>query len=193
MTRCKRLRRLLPAVLLLAAVLLAGCPGRAEPAPAYIRVTEPTLRPGEPIPLPVTEPIVTVTGKIGTSNQDGKIIMDRATVETVGLVDYTVLDPFKNVDVTYRGVLMQDMLDVWQVAEDATALEVLALNDYRAEVPIEQLRNYPVIYALQADGAYMPVDDKGPAMLVYPYNEFEFERPLTDAFWVWQIEEIHVK
>ncbi|MCC2664519.1 MAG: oxidoreductase, partial [Geminicoccaceae bacterium] len=29
---------------------------------------------------------------------------------------------------------------------------------------------YPVILALKRDGAYMPVRDKGPLFIVYPYD-----------------------
>jgi len=67
-----------------------------------------------------------------------------------------------------------------------------ALNDYTVDVPIALIRDYPIIFAMQADGEYMPVSDKGPAMLVLPYDDFDFERPSSDAYWIWQIKSIDI-
>jgi hypothetical protein len=54
------------------------------------------------------------------------------------------------------------------------------------------IHDYPIIYAMQADDVYMSVSDKGPAMLVLPYDDYEFERPSADAYWIWQIKSIEV-
>jgi hypothetical protein len=165
----------------------------ATPKPVYTVVTEGTLKAGDAIPAPSGEAVFTITGKIGTTNADKSIVMDLPTVESVGLVDYKVTDPFEKKDITYRGVLMSKLLDLWKVPEDATKLHMVALNDYSVDVPIGDLRKYPVVFALQADGAYMPVATRGPAMLVYPYNDFEFETAIYNDYWIWQIKSIDVQ
>jgi hypothetical protein len=175
-------------------VLVAACTSDTpENEPVYTVVSEGTLNGGDAIPAPTGDVILTVTGNIGTTNVDDTIQMDLATIESLGLVDYTVQDPFENREITYRGVLMSDLLDVWQVGEDATTLHVVALNDYAVDVPIADLRNYPVLFALQADGEYMPISTRGPAMLVYPYNDFEFDVAIYNDFWAWQIATIEVR
>lgn len=148
---------------------------------------------GTPIPPPETEPLLTVMGKIGVTNVGDTLAMDRSTLEAVGLVEYMVKDPFEEVDHTYTGVLMRDLLELWQVPPDATLLQVIALNDYEIDVPIELMRNYPVIFALKEDGEYMTPDYRGPAMLVFPYDHYSFEESLTNSYWVWQIKSITVK
>jgi hypothetical protein len=177
------------------AVLVAACtpttPTTTETV--YTVVSEGTLNAGDTIPVPTGDVILTVTGNIGTSNVDDTIQMDIATVESVGQVEYTVDDPFENRSVTYRGVLMSDLLDLWQVGDDATTLNIVALNDYAVDVPLADLRTYPVIFALQADGEYMPIATRGPAMLVYPYNDFEFEVAIYNDYWAWQIKSIEVR
>jgi hypothetical protein len=70
---------------------------------------------------------------------------------------------------------------------------MVALNDYAVDVPLADLREYPVIFALQADGEYLPVSTRGPAMLVYPYNDFEFEQAVYNDYWIWQIKSIDVQ
>lgn len=181
-------------ILVAFALLLGACsPTEADPTPAYRIVSERSLTAGEDIPAPSSEVVLTVTGKIGTSNVDETIQMDIATIEALGQVDYTVNDPFETVETTFRGVLMSDLLDLWQVAEDATTLHIVALNDYAIDVPIEDLRRYPVILALQANGDYMPVSTRGPAMLVYPYGEYEFDTAVYNDYWIWQIKSVDVR
>jgi hypothetical protein len=177
------------------AVLVAACTPTAPTTTetVYTVVSEGTLNAGDAIPVPTGDVILTVTGNIGTSNVDDTIQMDIATVESVGQVEYTVDDPFENRAVTYRGVLMSDLLNLWQVGDDATTLNIVALNDYAVDVPLADLRTYPVIFALQADGEYMPIATRGPAMLVYPYNDFEFEVAIYNDYWAWQIKSIEVR
>ena len=180
-------------ILLLFSIFLIGCTTAEAIAPAdevATRVTESTLSVGSAIPVPADKPLVTITGAIGTSNQDGAIVMDRAALESVGLFEYSVKDPFEQRDVLFRGVLMSDLMDLWEVDEDVTVLKMVALNDYSVDVPIEDLRNYPVLFALEMDGETMEPDYRGPAMLVYPFGHYEFDEPLYERYWIWQIKSI---
>jgi hypothetical protein len=164
-----------------------------ESTPVYSVVSEASLSAGSEVPAPENDIILTISGKIGTTNADDAIEMDLATIESVGLVDYTVTDPFENKEITYRGPLMSDLLALWQVPDDATTLHMVALNDYAVDVPLADLKQYPVIFALQADGEYLPVSTRGPAMLVYPYDDFEFEQSVYNDYWIWQLKSIEVQ
>lgn len=173
--------------------ILAACGSTPAPETVYTRVADATLAPGDAIPTPTGKSILTVTGEIGTTNAGDTIEMDLAAVEAAGIVEYTVLTPFQNREIVYRGPLLSDLLALWQVPAEATTLYLVALNDYRVEMPIEMVRDFPVVFALQADGEYMSIADRGPAMLVLPYDDFEFERPASDKYWIWQIKSIEIK
>jgi hypothetical protein len=180
-------------MIFLLVILISGCASEPEFDAVYTGITEGTLKAGSEIPQPAEEVILTVTGQIGALNEDESIVMDLPTIESLGVVEYTVLDPFEEVETTYQGVLMRDLLELWQVSEEATTLELLALNDYRIEVPLEIVRDYPVIFAFKQNDEYMKPDYRGPGMLVFPYSDYDFERPATDAYWIWQIKAIEVK
>lgn len=172
---------------------LAACAPAPQAKQVYTVVSEPKLKAGDAIPAPSGDPILTVTGKIGTTNSDKAIVMDLATVESVGEVDYHVTDPFEGNKTVFRGPLMSNLLDLWKVPADATTLHVVALNDYVVDVPIVDLRKYPVVFALEQDGKYMPVSTRGPAMLVYPYEDFKFDTNIYNNYWAWQIKTIDVR
>lgn len=47
---------------------------------------------------------------------------------------------------------------------------VTALNDYTTEIPTADFARFGVLLALKRDGNYMPISDKGPLFIVYPYD-----------------------
>jgi hypothetical protein len=189
------LRKVFIFIVALIPLAIAACqPLTTEEAPFYTQVSEATLNAGDEIPAPTGDVILTVTGNIGTSNtDDGSIQMDRETIQRLGEIEYSVTDPFENVERVYRGPRMSDLLALWQVPDDATQIEVTALDDYVVNVSIADLKNYPVLFALQQDGEDMPVATRGPAMLVFPYDNFEFNQQVYNDFWAWQIASMDVQ
>lgn len=175
------------APLALTLFLLSGCTVPVASDPVYQVITSGTLTPGEAIPEPQDATILTVSGRIGAMNQGETIVMDRQTLESVGVVEYEVHDPFEDRPIVYRGVLMSELLKVWQVADDVTVARFTALNDYQIDVPIEDFQQYPVLFAMQADGVTLTPDYRGPAMLVYPLDDYEFDLISNKRRWIWQI------
>lgn len=183
------------AILALSMILIMGgaCSSNVAEVEVYKVLSDGTLSAGASIPTPTEDVVLTVTGLVGTTNIEERIEMDTPMLESLRTVEYTVTDPFEQNQVAYSGVLVSDLLDLWQVPAEATTLVVSALDDYQAEVPIEDLRKYPVVYAMKADGVPMPTSTRGPAMLVFPYDHFEFDEQRYNDYWVWQIKSIEVK
>lgn len=178
--------------IMVCAMTLVACSQSKQFDDVYVRVTEATLQPGTAIPEPKEEVILTVSGKIGTTNVGESIEMDRTTIEQVGTVEYDVQDPFADEQIRYTGVLMRDLLDLWQVPGDVEGVKLTALNDYQIEIPIDDFHQYPILFAMQADGQYMEPDYQGPAMLVYPVDDYEFDTITLRRRWIWQIRTIEL-
>jgi hypothetical protein len=45
-----------------------------------------------------------------------------------------------------------------------------ALNDYETKIPMSDFAQFGVLLALKRNGEYMPVREKGPLFIVYPYD-----------------------
>ncbi|AFY37134.1 hypothetical protein Lepto7376_0736 [[Leptolyngbya] sp. PCC 7376] len=182
------------AALAIAFFLLTSCtpePQKQQPMVTIIRPADFVKQ--EAIPLPETEPILTVTGKIQATNQDEALYLDRQTIEQLQIVEYKIFDLFENQQVTFEGVLFNDLMDLWQIQPDATLLEIKALNDYTISVPIQTTREIPILFALKQEGRYMERNYRGPAMLIVPPFENKPEIEITrQAFWIRQIESISV-
>jgi hypothetical protein len=117
---------------------------------------------------PTGSPVLTVEGEIGLTNRPGQAVFDMAMLEALGLVSITTATPWYTDPVTFEGVPMARLMEA--VGAAGSEVVAVALNDYRSEIPISDFGEYGVIVALKRDGRYMPVRDKGPLFIVYPYD-----------------------
>jgi hypothetical protein len=118
--------------------------------------------------LPQGKVVLSVSGLIKETNKDGAAELDMTMLEAIGTASFTTSTPWYNTPVTFSGVPMAKLLDY--LGASGTTITAYALNDYKTDIPIEDFRKFPAILATKRDGAYMPVRDKGPLFIVYPYD-----------------------
>ncbi len=196
--------RLAPAVMLAALLPLTACGSdddtTAAPAageslgPGITRVAEATLEAGDEVPAPEGRTLLTLTG-VPVTNVGDSLALDRETLESIGMVEYTVDDrQAEGRDVVFTGPLVRDLLAVAGIEEgDATTLHTVALNDYSVDVPIEDAYELPVMLAVLADGEPMSVARYGPTRFVYPTEGFDLDPTVYDPRWIWQLATIDVE
>lgn len=173
---------------------LSACGAASNSAnPGFTIITAGTLSPSESIAAPSGPVVLSLSGKIGVTNAADRLDFDMETLERLGVVEFTVDDPFLKRSITYQGVLLRRLLEVARVPQEATTLHTIALNDYATDVPIEPISAWPVMLATKRDGQRMPVSDKGPIEIVFPYNSFEIDPVAYDPMWVWQLRSIEVR
>jgi hypothetical protein len=135
-------------------------------------------------------PILTVSGKV--NDAAGAVIFDRKSLEQIGLSTVETTTPWHAGKVRFEGVLMRDLMR--KVGAKGTHLEASALNDYSTQIPMEDFDTYNVILATRKDGEPMPVRDKGPLFIIYPYDSSPDLR--SAKFYgrsAWQVKELRVK
>jgi hypothetical protein len=181
--------RPLAVVLLLLSV--AACGQAAVAANAYVRVSESSIVGSGPIAVPATVAL-TITGRLSGANSGAGLALDVASIERMGLVRYTVRDPWLGKDLEFTGVLVSDLLRISGAAADAQTLHVTALDDYVVDISIADAQRWPIMLATQMGGVPMSIEDKGPTRIVFPAD------PTIDALkykdlWVWQIKTIEVR
>lgn len=173
--------------------ILTAC-GMQTASTIYKTVSDPTLKPGSAIPAPAGDAVLTMDGKISQTNSGKTLQFDMATLESIGVVEYKVDDPFAKKTVLYAGVLLSQLLKVAGAEPDATTLTLRALDDYSTDMSIADANKWPVLLATRADGQYMPVDQSGPLISVFPFNDFpEIDHLTYDAQWLWSLSSITVK
>ena len=170
--------------------LVTACGGTTTTAPATGYTT---IAPGDAVPTPTGPVVLSLRGAIGTTNAGNQLDFDLATLERLGLVEFTVNDPHLQARTTYRGILIERLLAVARVPATATTIQAIALNDYKVPVPISIMRQWPVMLATFRNGDRMPVADKGPLEIVFPYDSFPIDPAVHDPMWAWQLRTMEIE
>ncbi len=146
----------------------------------------------ETLPTPQGDIILTVSGSIAHTNGDGVANFDREMLESLEQRTTTASTPWLDGAHDFSGPLGAAILDA--VGAEGQTLTVIALNDYSAEVPVQDLRGFPVIFATHIDGQQLSIREKGPLFMIYPFDESpELFNEVYFGRSVWQIARIEVK
>jgi len=144
------------------------------------------------LPVPAGKVILTISGKIAVDNGGGTAMFDREMLEAMGLVSFTTTTPWHSAPVTFEGVPLDKLMAA--VGANGDHITALALNDYSTDIPIADFAAYHTILALKRDGEYMPVKDKGPLFIVYPFDSNpELKHQIFYSRSAWQLSRIVVK
>ena len=145
-----------------------------------------------PLPVPAGEPILEISGNIANTNDGEVAVFDREMLEGLGMVTMQTMTPWYEQPVVFEGVPMKALMEY--VGAAGTDVTLTALNDYQSTVPLADFDQYEVVLAMKRDGEAMPIRDKGPLWLVYPYDtDPELN---TDKYYsrsVWQIKALDIQ
>ena len=175
---------------------LAGCAQTPTPTAGAVfrKLSEPAFQPGDVIPDPEGEVVLTVTGDLGpAAGDDDRLDLDMPTLESLGMVEMTVDDRIaEGRTVIFQGVLLRVLLDAAQV-EAAATLTLYALNDYSVQIPVSEVYALPVLIATRADGQRMTIEHYGPLRIVYPFGLLPLQQAVHEPRSIWQFFRLQVE
>lgn len=163
-----------------------------QQAPGYQIVTEAEITAGDTVPVPTESTIITVSGDISVTNVGDSLVFDMRTLERLGIVQYSVPDPWLNEEVTYAGVLLADLLKVAGVSDAATSIRVVSLDGYVFDTPVAETEAWPVLLATRANDQYMDIANSGPTRIIFPYDSYP-DLSAARNMSVWNIREIQIR
>ena len=144
------------------------------------------------LPKPTGKVLLTLSGNIENTNEDGKAVFDVASLEKLGMVTFQTTSPWYNGRTTFTGISLQKLMDY--VGAKGSLVKVTALNDYTTEIPLSDFKKYNVILAMKVNGEYMRIRDKGPLFVVYPYDSMpELNNQIFYSRSVWQVSKMSIE
>ena len=143
------------------------------------------------LPMPASKVVLTISGKIGIFNVGDTAKFDREMLEALGWTSFITSTPWYDVPVTFAGVRMAKLMQT--VRADGEAVIAGSLNDYETRIPTSDFTRFDVLLALKRNGEYMPVREKGPLFIVYPYDsESELKSQKYYSRSAWQLARLIV-
>ncbi len=137
-------------------------------------------------------PAVLVTGKVHAADSAKGFALTAAVLEKLPQRSFTTNAPWTKAPQTYTGVLLRDLLA--HLGASGTQLQAIAHNDYASTIPVDDARQFDVIVAYKIDGQLIPVRDRGPLLIMYPFDakpELQHRRYYERS--VWQLKMVNVQ
>jgi hypothetical protein len=144
------------------------------------------------LPSPSEQPILTISGKIDTTNKGDTAQFDRTMLEALGTVSIETTTPWYEGRQRFEGVSLAKLMSY--IGAKGEHVVAIALNDYVTEIPLSDFVEHGPILAMKRNGEYMPVRDKGPLFIVYPFDsKIELKKQLYYGRCAWQVARLVVK
>ena len=144
------------------------------------------------LPAPTGPVILTIDGAIRITTDGTEAALDREMLTGLGMQSLTTTNPFVKGVQTYEGVLLSKVLDLVGARGDAIA--ATALDGYSVDIPVADVRSYPILLALKWNGEFMRVRDKGPLWVIYPIDQnSELNTEAHASRSIWQLTRLTLK
>jgi hypothetical protein len=136
------------------------------------------------LPKPTGRVILTVKGSMQADFDDAMLAaMPQRTLKTQ--------TPWHEGVKAFTGPLLRDVLAA--AGAQGKTIRAVALNDYKVDIPFDDARTIDVVMARLLDGKPMPVRDKGPLFIIYPFDDRpELRVPQYFSRCAWQLRTIEI-
>ena len=140
---------------------------------------------------PVGPVLLSIGGRIAPSGQGVPAQFDMAMLEGLPQTSYSARPPWFSKPRKFTGPLLRDLMQ--SVGAQGQQARATALNDYRVDIPIADARRWDVVVARLLDDQPMSVRDKGPLLIIYPFDDHgELRSPLYFSRCAWQLRSLEV-
>ena len=141
---------------------------------------------------PKERPILVISGKITTKNAGEVARFDMKMIEALPQHSFTTSTPGFDRPVKFTGPLLADVLAA--VKASGSNVSAVAINDYRITIPAADAAKFQVIVARLIDDKPIPVREKGPLFVVYPFDSSAELR--TSTYYersIWQLKALDIQ
>jgi hypothetical protein len=136
--------------------------------------------------------VLTLIGGVRMPNNGDRAQFDMAMLEQLPQHSFVTRTPWYSTPRKFTGPLLRDVLAA--AGAQGTNLRAIALNDYRVDLPFDDTQRYDVLLARLLDDKPMPVRDKGPLFIIYPFDAHsELRNTVYYSRSAWQLKTIDVQ
>ena len=142
---------------------------------------------------PTDKVVLSITGKVGLRNVPDGVAFDMAMLERLPQRSFQTRTPWFPEPRKFTGVLLRDLLAAVG-AQAGQRVNAQAINDYRADIPAEDWTDFDLLLAYRLDDAPMGVRDRGPLLLIYPFDaNAKLRTAVHYSRAVWQVKALDVR
>ncbi len=136
--------------------------------------------------------VLTISGAIENAPDDGAMALDMQALEALGSIEFDTSTIWIEGKTRFVGTPLRTILE--HAGATGDTIEAVALNDYKIDIPIDEIGERFPIVAYKKNGKPMSPRGKGPLWIVYPYDFGPvFQTDVIYSRSIWQLNRIAVK
>ncbi|MDE2080610.1 MAG: hypothetical protein KGI90_04595 [Burkholderiales bacterium] len=135
--------------------------------------------------------LLTLSGRITRPDRGREAVFDRARLEALPQASFSTRTPWWTGPRRFTGPLLRDVLRA--AGASGRLLRLGSLVHEQRDMPADDADSYDVVVAHRLDGRAMAVRDKGPLLLMYPFDaQPELHSAVYYGRSAWQLRTIEV-
>ena len=147
--------------------------------------------PAVALDAPAGKVVLTITGKLAHTNDNGAASFDLALLQTLPQHSFSTKTPWYPQARKFTGVLLGDLL--LAVGAKPGTIKAAALNDYRVDLPVDEMVKQGAMLAYLLDDKPMTVREKGPLVIIYPFDDKpELRSAVHYSRAIWQLRSLDI-
>jgi hypothetical protein len=140
---------------------------------------------------PAGKVVLTVVGDLQHRNSPEGAAFDMAMLQKLPQRSFMTKTPWYAEPRKFTGVALRDLLDA--VGATPKAMKAVALNDYRVDIPVDDALKGDLLVAYALDDKPMLVRDKGPVVLMFPFDSRpELRNAVNYSRAAWQLKTLEL-
>lgn len=137
------------------------------------------------------EPILTLQGHFDKAESNSRAQSSLGDLDALPQTAFSTTTPWHQGVVKFSGVALKDYMAAFGAR--AKSIRMVALNDYSVDGEVADLVAAGALLATRQNDQPMPVSDKGPVFLVFPFDSrSELQHQTYYSRAVWQLTEIDI-
>jgi hypothetical protein len=136
--------------------------------------------------------VLTVSGSVSQANNGSNAVFDMKMLEKLPQKTFSTQTPWYPTPVSFTGPLLRDVLAA--AGAKGHKITAVALNDYKTEIPFDDAVKFDAIVARLMNDKTMPIREKGPLFIVYPFDtKAELRNEIYYNRSAWQLSGLQIQ
>ena len=124
-------------------------------------------------------------------SQSEPIGLSLEALDALDQIEFTTSTIWTDGDIHFSGVSLKALLA--HLGAEGSSVDMIALNDYAVTMELSELEDEAPIVATRMNGETMPVRDKGPYWVVFPYDsDLKYRTETNYSRSIWQLNRLKV-
>jgi hypothetical protein len=144
------------------------------------------------LPAPADKVVLSLGGRVGKPNRGERALFDMAMLAALPQRSITQKTPWYAGPRKFTGPLLRDVLAA--AGARGQHIDAIAINDYKVTIPWADCQQLDVLLARLLDDQPMPLRERGPLFIVYPFeDDVRLRSSIYYSRSVWQLKALEIR